>query len=358
MLSVKRLNLGIIFGGMSTEHDVSIVSGTSVLRNLDTTKYRLYPIYLAKDGSWYEYDKKLDEIQNFQVGDQIAENLKPISNVMEYLKQLDVVFPILHGRYGEDGAIQGLLELLKIPYVGCNILGSAVGMDKVYSKIIFEKANIKQAPYCYIRKHQDHYIFITSQFDEQQMTLEEVIDKIEKKLAYPVFVKPSNSGSSVGINKAKTKEELAEAILEASKYDLKIVIEASIYGREVECAVLGNEEVIASCVGEIIPAEEFYNYDAKYMNGSSQVLIPADITKQKQEEIKKIAIKAYKAIDGKGLSRVDFFIDKDTQEVVINEINTMPGFTEISMYPKLFAQDGIAYSDLLDQLINLAMEGK
>ena len=347
---MKKKKLGVIFGGMSTENEVSVVSANSILNNLDKEKYEIYPIYIGKDGIWYEYSKKNDDIK---LG-QIVEHGKEIENVMKYLKELDVIFPVLHGLYGEDGTIQGLFELLKIPYVGCKVLASSVGMDKVYTKIIFEKAGLKQAKYAYIRKYQDKYINIDFEFNENIMTLDETTKSIEKNLKYPLFIKPSNSGSSVGINRATNNEELKEYIEYASKFDEKILIEQGIVGKEVECAVLGNEEVIASCVGEIKAADGFYSYDAKYKNEESKTCIPADIPENVSEEIRKQAIKAFKAIDGKGLSRVDFFVEEGTNQIYINEINTLPGFTNISMYPKLFEASGISYRELLDKLIMLA----
>ena len=346
---MRKKKLGVIFGGMSTENEVSVVSANSILNNLDKEKYEIYPIYIGKDGTWYEYSKKSDDIQ---LG-QLVEHGKEIENVMKYLKNLDVIFPVLHGLYGEDGTIQGLFELLKIPYVGCKVLASSVGMDKVYTKIIFEKAGLKQAKYAYIRKYQYKYINIDSQFNEKIMTLDETANNIEKNLKYPLFIKPSNSGSSVGINKATNIEELKKYIEYASKFDNKILIEQGIVGKEVECAVLGNEDVVASCVGEIKAADEFYSYDAKYKNQESKTCIPADIPEDVSEEIRKKAVKAFKAIDGKGLSRVDFFVEKGTNEIYINEINTLPGFTNISMYPKLFEASGISYRELLDKLIML-----
>ncbi len=347
---MKKKKLGVIFGGMSTENEVSVVSANSILNNLDKDKYEIYPIYIGKDGTWYEYSKKSDDIQ---LGQEVEHGIE-IENVMKYLKGLDVIFPVLHGLYGEDGTIQGLFELLKIPYVGCKVLASSVGMDKVYTKIIFEKAALKQAKYVYIRKYQEKYINIDSEFNEKIMTLDETASNIEKDLKYPVFIKPSNSGSSVGINKATNIEELKKYIEYASKFDGKILIEQGIVGKEVECAVLGNEEVIASCVGEIKAADEFYSYDAKYKNQESKTCIPADIPENVSEEIRKQAIKAFKAIDGKGLSRVDFFVEEGTNQIYINEINTLPGFTNISMYPKLFEASGISYRELLDKLIMLA----
>ena len=281
-----------------------------------------------------------------------------IENIIKYLKDLDVMFPVLHGLYGEDGTIQGLFELLKKPYVGCGILASSVGMDKVYTKVVFKKAGLNQANYEYIRKFEDKYIYVDKQFNEKILGLEETVKEISKNLNFPMFIKPSNSGSSVGINKAKNEKELEEYLKYAAKFDNKVLIEEGIEGREVECAVLGNEEVIASCVGEIKPAEEFYSYDAKYKNEESKTEIPANIPEDISNEIRKQAIKAFKAIDGKGLSRVDFFVEKNTNKIYINEINTLPGFTSISMYPKLFEESGITYKELLNKLIELALEEK
>lgn len=349
---MKKLKLGVIFGGMSTENEVSCVSGVSVIKNLNKDKYDIFPIYIDKNGKWFE-------IQNLEENEKLGEVLKdknPIDNIMGFLKTLDVVFPVLHGLYGEDGTIQGVFELLQIPYVGCGVLASSVGMDKVYTKVIFDKAKINQTKYVYIRKYNDNYIYIDREFNEKILKIEEVSRMTMEKLKFPMFVKPSNSGSSVGISKVETKEELEKAINEASKFDKKILIEEGINGREVECAVLGNEDVISSSVGEIKAADEFYSYDAKYNNQESKTLIPADISEEKSEEIRKLAIKAFKAIDGKGLSRVDFFIENGTETVYINEINTLPGFTSISMYPKLFDHVGIGYTELLDKLVELALE--
>ena len=347
---MERIKLGVICGGMSTENEVSCVSAEAVMSNLDKNKYEIYPIFIDKDGKWYKIIN-IEKNKNFGTtinGKQLIEN------IVEYLKKLDVIFPVLHGLYGEDGTIQGLFELLKIPYVGCKVLASTVGMDKVYTKIVFEKAGIKQAKYVYVRKYQNKFVYIDDSFNEKIMTVEEVAQISIEKLKFPMFVKPSNSGSSVGITKANSVDELIKAINEAAKYDSKILIEQEIVGKEVECAVLGNDDVISSCVGEILAADEFYSYDAKYNNQESKTLIPANISNEKSEEIKRLAVKAFKAIDGKGLSRVDFFVEDKTEQVYINEINTMPGFTSISMYPKLFGKEGIQYSELLDKLIELA----
>ena len=347
--------IAVVFGGMSTEHDVSIVSGTSVLKNLNKEKYDIFPIYIDREGNWFKYTKPINQIEVLNVGDKIEE-LDKIEEPMEYLKNIDVVFPVLHGLYGEDGTIQGMLELLNKKYVGCKVLASSVCMDKVYAKVIFDKAKIKQTKYIYIRKAGERYIYIDNEFNEEIHSLEEIADIVSEKIGFPVFIKPSNSGSSVGINKSHNIEELKEHIKYASQFDKKILIEENICGREVECAVLGNEEVKASCVGEILPAEEFYTFDAKYKNAESRVVIPADLPEGISNEIRSTAIKAFKAVDGKGLSRVDFFVENGTNRIIINEINTLPEFTQISMYPKLWKEAGIKYSDLLDELIKLAKE--
>lgn len=349
---MQKLKLGVIFGGMSTENEVSVVSANSILKNLDREKYEIFPIYIEKDGTWYQY---IENREDREFGQEIK-NKEKIENVIEYLQHLDILFPVLHGIYGEDGTIQGLFELLKKPYVGCGVLASSVGMDKVYTKIVFDKAGLKQAKYEYIRKYKDSYIYIKKDFAEETLTLNEIAEKMATNLKFPMFIKPSNAGSSVGVNKAKNKEELKQYIAYAAKFDSKILIEEGIVGKEVECAVLGNEEVIASCVGEIKSAEEFYSYDAKYKNEASKTDIPANIPETIANEIRKQAIKAFKSIDGKGLSRVDFFIEEGTNQIYINEINTLPGFTNISMYPKLFEASGISYQELLRRLIELSKE--
>ncbi len=352
---MRKLKIAIIFGGESTEHEVSIASGTSVIENISKEKYEIYQIYIDKIGNWYEYKKEIDKIKTLEIKDTIEPKEK-IEDIVGYLKNMDVAFPVLHGAKGEDGSIQGLFELSGIPYVGCKVLASSVGMDKAYTKVIFEKAGINQARYEYIRKYKDNYIHIDKEFNETICTLDQIASKIEQNIKYPMFIKPSNSGSSVGINKAKTKEELKKYIEIASQLDCKILVEEGIQGKEVECAVLGNEQVEASCVGEIKPAEEFYSYNAKYSNEESKTIIPADLEETIATKIQDLAIKAFKAIDGSGLSRVDFFVEEQTNKIYINEINTMPGFTKISMYPKLFEQSGITYTNLIDKLIELAIE--
>ena len=333
------IKLGVIFGGMSTEHDVSIASGTSVIQNLDKQKYKIYPIYIDQSGNWYEYIKPVNEITRLAVGEQLTE-IMPILNVIEYLKGIDVAFPVLHGLYGEDGTIQGMLELLKIPYVGCRVLGSSICMDKVYTKMVFEKAKIPQAKFIYIKAIQKEgktvFQYVDNEFKEQELSISEIAKIIDETIHFPVFVKPSNSGSSVGVHKATNQQELQSALLDASIYDTKILLEE------------------ATCVGEVLSAEDFYTFEAKYQNAASRTVIPAKIEEEKLKEIQTLAIKAFKAVDGKGLSRVDFFIRKSDNQVYINEINTMPGFTQISMYPQLWEVSGLSYTKLLDELIRIA----
>ena len=345
-----KKRLGVIFGGTSTEHEVSIVSGTSVIKNLNKEKYEIYPIYIDKAGEWFEFEP---DNKTYKVGDEIV-GTKKIENIWNYLKTMDILFPVLHGLQGEDGTIQGMFELLKIPYVGTRVLGSSICMDKVYSKIIFEKAKLNQAKYIYIRRFEDKYIYVNEDFSEEVLDIQETVNKIMEKIDFPMFVKPSNSGSSVGISKAKNKDELINSIIEASKFDKKILIEENINGREIECAVLGNEEVKASVLGEILPAEAFYSFSAKYQNSDSKTVEAPDLPEELTKKVRELAVKAYKAADCQGLSRVDFFVNDKENKIYINEINTLPGFTEISMYPKLWEKSGLTYTELLDKLIELA----
>lgn len=333
------IKLGIIYGGISTEHDISVMSAKSIIENLDKEKYEIHEIYINEYGKYFEKG---------------SGEMEEIYNLVWTLKDLDVLFPVLHGLGGEDGTIQGMFEMLKIPYVGSGVLASSIGMDKVYTKVIFEKARIDQAPYIYIKKNKNGYAIIDEKFEEEEFKIEKITDKIK----FPMFVKPSNSGSSIGVKKATNNSELKMAIEHAGEYDNKILVEQGIDAREIECAVLEDKDIIASTVGEIISAEEFYSFDAKYNIQESKTIIPAEIEESKMEEIKKLAVKAFKAIDGKGLARVDFFIEKETNKIYINEINTMPGFTKISMYPKLLEAIGITYSELLDKLIEKALNNE
>ena len=333
---MNKIKLGIIYGGVSTEHEVSINSFNGIINNIDKSKYDIYEIYIDKKGDWY------------------GDNTK-IIDIFSYLRNLDVVFPVLHGLYGEDGCTSGLLNIVGIPYVGCDILSSSLCMDKVYTNIMFNTIGLSHAKYIYIKYINDKYIYVDDEFNDKELDILDICNIVKNRLCFPVFVKPSRSGSSVGINKAYNIDELIEYIDYAKRFDNKILIEENIDGREVECAVLGNNDLIVSTVGEIISSSDYYSYDAKYIDNNSKVVVPADINSDIIDKIKHMAKKAYKLLDCRGLSRIDFFIEINTNKIYINEINTMPGFTEISMYPKLLEEEGIVYSELLDRLIMLAI---
>ncbi len=362
-MSKKRV--AIIFGGQSSEHEVSRVSAQSVIENIDKQKYEVETIGITKNGQWLKYDGPVDKIgsgeweavaQKKLLLNKPSENntdseITTVNSARKIIAgnqkaPIDVVFPVLHGCNGEDGTIQGLFELAGIPYVGCGVLGAAVGMDKAYSKIIFEKEGLPQG---------DYLVFNRKQVNNR---MDDVVAQVEGRLTYPCFVKPSNAGSSVGVNKASDRESLEEALIIAAKNDRRILVEEFIDGREIECAVLGNDDPVASTVGEVVPYNEFYDYEAKYQVGdSSKVVIPAEnLPEETVAKIREYAVRAFKCLDCAGLSRVDFFVQKKTGEIYINEINTLPGFTQISMYPKLWAASGIPYPELIDKLINLAFE--
>lgn len=338
-----KKKVAVLFGGQSTEHEVSRVSASSVLRNINQSKYDIYPIGITKNGKWFEYTGSIDKIENGE-WEQDEYYKTPDGHKFLFNKEVDVVFPVLHGLYGEDGTIQGMCKLLNLPCVGPGVMSSAICMDKVYTKYLLEKFGIKQAEYIVVSAH------------EHNENEEQVIDKIENTLPYPVFIKPANSGSSVGITKAHNREELKVGINEALKHDRKVLIERGINAREIEVAVLGNDYPKAAVPGEIVPAKEFYDYEAKYQNEASKLLIPAALSPEKLDQIKETAIKVYKILDCAGMARVDFLVDKDTEEVYLNEVNTIPGFTKISMYPKMWQASGKSYSDLIDELIELAIE--
>ncbi len=343
------MKLGLIFGGNSTEHEVSVVSASYIIKNLNKKKYDIYLIYIDKNNEWYEV---LDDPKIYKVG-EVPSNIKAINNVFKYLKSMDCIFPIMHGTYGEDGSIQGLLKMLDVPCVGCGILASSVSMDKVYTKALLKAAQIAVTPDIYIRYENGEFYHIDELFNKTQVTIGDIDKLIITNFGYPVYVKPSNSGSSVGINKCTNKDELNVAIYEAKKYDEKILIEKAINAREIECAVLDD---LASIPGEIKSATSFYSYKSKYQNSKSKTIIPADIPEETSDEIRQIAKRAFNVIDGKGIARVDFFIEKETNKIYLNEINTIPGFTEISMYPKLIENMGLSYSELLDKLIDIALK--
>ena len=354
---MKKINVALIFGGISGEHDVSLVSATSVYKNIDKDKYNVFTVGITKDGRWLYYEGDEENIKNGSWSElankNIQVNLVPSGNkevgiIFEdgHTEKIDVLFPVLHGPYGEDGVIQGLFEISQIPYVGCGVLASSVGMDKLICKKVFSQIGLPQVNYTYTTRW------------EFTLNTESELNDIESKLDYPIFVKPANLGSSVGISKATNRDELLSGINEALKYDARIVLEQGIDAREIEVAVLGNDEVEASIAGEIKPAKDFYDYEDKYINGASTYDIPANISEENMKNIRRMAIEAFKGIDGKGLSRVDFFIDKNSGEIFINEINTLPGFTSISMYPKMWEATGLPYPKLIDRLIELALNKK
>lgn len=335
--------VAILFGGQSSEHEVSRVSAASVLTHINKVKYEILPIGITKNGKWFQYK---GDIKNIESGAWEQDEENKVPNGIEVLlnRKADVVFPVLHGMYGEDGTIQGLCKLMRLPCVGPSVMSSAVCMDKVYTKYLLEHEGIKQAA----------YVVVTA--FEYNKNSEEFINEIEGKLGYPVFVKPSNSGSSVGISKAHNREELKEGIKEALYHDRKVLVETGLNAREIEVAVLGNDAPKASVAGEIIPAKEFYDYEAKYSNAESKLLIPANLSDEEMNYIRELSIKIYKKLDCEGMARVDFLVDKDNGEVYLNEVNTLPGFTSISMYPKMWQASGLSYESLIDELIDLAAE--
>lgn len=341
------MKLGVIFGSSSSEHEVSIVSGYNVVNNLDKKKYDVTKIYLDKNNNWFVCEDL--KVEKFGM---LPTRIKPIMNVFEFLKSFDCIFPVMHGKLGEDGSIQGLLEVLKVPFVGCNILASSLCMDKIYTKAILKNGASVSEDLTIIKSGKDLYYY-NNLVPIKKVNYKEINKLIIEKLDYPVFVKPSRAGSSVGVSKVKASKDLKIALEEALKNDTKVLIEKCIVGRELECAVLCGK---ALSVGEVLSADEFYDYDSKYQNASSKTEVPANISKDIEKEIKKVAEYAFKALDCKGLARVDFFLENETNKLIINEINTMPGFTDISMYPMLAKASGVSYKKLLDILIKDALK--
>jgi len=348
-----KLNIAVVFGGYSTEHEISIKSSITVLENLSEDRFNIIPIYICDDGKWHLYDGGIKNIRNINpkylapitisldrgassILRLVGEKIKPI--------KIDVAFPVLHGQYGEDGAIQGVFEMAGIPYLGCGILASAVAMDKVFSKMIAAHLNIPTAKYL---------SFHESEFEKDPDANAKLI---RTKLGYPCFVKPSNAGSSVGISKVKNKKQLLAAVEEAFALNGKIIIERKIVGRELECAVVGSfDEVEVSDPGEILTPEEFYDYDAKYNNPQSQNIIPAEVDPDIVEQIKIYSEKLFRAIEGRGFARIDFFLEEKTGKLIFNEINTLPGLTSVSMFPKLAATMGMNMEDFLEKLVAITI---
>jgi D-alanine-D-alanine ligase len=368
--------VGVLYGGRSGEHEVSLASAASVFANLDRTRYEPVPIRIEKDGRWALADKppatmiagevieqaRLEAARPVREGREVHFVARPSEETILSIDRstskhddvpgaivtglaLDVIFPMLHGPYGEDGTIQGLLELANIPYVGAGVLASAVGMDKAVMKTLFAAHGLRVCPYRVLRRHE---------WDAHGTT---IAAELEKALKYPMFVKPANLGSSVGISKAKDAIGLREAVALAGSFDRKIVVEAAVPdAREIECAVLGNDEPDASVPGEVIPSREFYDYEAKYIDAGSKTVIPADLPKKIADQVRQMSIEAFKAIDGAGMSRVDFLLSGKDLAIFVNEVNTIPGFTTISMFAKLWAASGVDYPTLLDRLIALAIQ--
>jgi D-alanine-D-alanine ligase len=358
---VKKIRLGLLFGGRSGEHEVSLTSAASVIRALDPQKYEIVPIGITREGGWrvgapvrklLESPHELPAI--LKSGMPVTASVDPTRPALLALNSksatpesppaLDVVFPLLHGTFGEDGTVQGLLELAGVPYVGAGVLGSAAGMDKDLMKRLFRDARLPVVPWVLVMR------------GDWQSEPARIRKLVEKTLRYPLFVKPANLGSSVGISKVHHRKELADAVNLAARYDRKIIVENGVNAREIECAVLGNDQPVASVPGEIVPVNEFYDYEAKYVKEGSEAIIPAELTAAQTRRVQDYAVRAFVAVDCAGMARVDFLLDRKTGKIWVNEINTIPGFTPISMYPKMWEASGLPYSRLLDRLVELALE--
>jgi len=358
-MKTKKLKVGIIFGGRSGEHEVSYCSATSIMKAINKDKYTVVPIGITKEGKWISPEETAQALQSGRIEGKSTvillnnpsyNNLIRIDNNQKLKKdtsegKLDVIFPVLHGPYGEDGTVQGLLELADIPYVGAGVTASAISMDKELMKTIFKQKGLPLVKWLTI-KRKDWY-----------KSKEEILSLIQNSFKYPLFVKPTNLGSSVGITKVHKAKELEKAIDLASSYDRKILVEQGLEGvKEIECSILGNDEPRASVVGEVKPAGEFYDYDSKYIDEATQLIVPADLPEEVSRKVQEIALRAFKAIDAAGMARVDFFVTKKENKIYLNEINTIPGFTSVSMYPRMWEASGISYTDLIDRLIQLALE--
>lgn len=346
----QKKTVAVLFGGRSSEHEVSCVSAASVAEGIDTELYDIVLIGITKDGRWLKTDS-IDDIKSGKWKDsKVTAVISPdasqhgiifMDGTHTTIKHIDVAIPALHGLYGEDGTVQGLFTLADIPYVGCGVVASGITMDKFFTKIVVDDLDIRQAQYVPVLRRELN-------------DMDDIVARVEAKLSYPVFIKPSNAGSSQGVTKAHDRMELIDGVTLAAKHDTKILVEETIIGRELECAILGGNNPKASGVGEILAAADFYDYDAKYNNAESKTIISPELPDGVKEKIRQDALAIFKAVDGYGLSRVDFFLEKDTNEVVFNEINTLPGFTPISMYPMLWDKEGIDKKELISELIELA----
>lgn len=351
-----KINVCVLFGGISPEHEVSLRSAESVLNNIDQERYHIFPVGITKEGTWILYGgtdyTALPDGSWVQNPENRPAAISPVRGQGLLIfgedcvqqAQIDVVFPVLHGENGEDGAMQGLLQMAGIPYVGPHVAASAVAMDKTLTKLVADNAGICQADWQLVRS------------SDLQQHMQQIVEQLEQKFVYPMFIKPAGTGSSVGVSKAADREQLQIALRQAGTFDEKILVEEFICGREVEVAVMGNQSPVASVCGEIDSGADFYDYNAKYISDTSVAYIPARIPEDVAEQTRDLAIKVYRAVGCQGLGRVDFFVTYDNNAIVFNEINTLPGFTSISMYPKLFAACGVGYGQLIDELLRLAME--
>jgi D-alanine-D-alanine ligase len=353
MTSAKRLRIGVLFGGRSGEHEVSLASAASVIRALDPSKYEAVPIGIAKDGRWLVGSGAMKLLADvLKSGDRVVLPADPTAGSLVPMAggsgrssvSVDVIFPVLHGTFGEDGTVQGLLDLAGLPYVGAGVLASAVGMDKDVQKRLFEQAGLPIVPFVAVRR------------SEWEKDPKAVTKMLQKKFKFPMFVKPATLGSSVGMSRVKTAQEIGPALDLAAEFALKIIVERAVSAREIEVSVLGNDEVTASIPGEIVPHREFYDYAAKYLEQGTRLVIPAKLSKKQVATFQEYAVRAFQSIDGTGMSRCDFFLERKTNRIYINELNTIPGFTSISMYPKLWEASGLPYPQLIDRLIQLALE--
>lgn len=360
MAGHNKLRIGVIFGGRSGEHEISLLSARSILAALNPEKYLITQIGITHQGAWLIGDNVLEALEKQTIQSLVPGAMLPDptrqglfmiqpsqqGDILKHITDLDVIFPVLHGTFGEDGTIQGFLEMLDIAYVGAGVLGSSLGMDKAVFKDVMRANGVPVVDSMVVTRR------------EIQNNMDSILKRGENLASYPLFVKPVNLGSSVGITKCHNRSDLLEGLMEAARYDRRILIERGVNAREIEVSVLGNEDPKASIPGEIIPADEFYTYEAKYHNDRSQLIIPAPLTDDQIREIQSIAIKAYLAVDCAGMARADFLVDKTTGEIFLNEINTIPGFTRISMYPKLWNASGLSYPELVDRLVELALERK
>lgn len=361
MAKRKKIRVALIFGGRSGEHEVSLLSAASVAEAIDKEKYEVYSVGITPDGRWLTTGDPMKMLQSGEGDTPLLEPAQAAVKTRELtvaeprsalvpgtqeagFPQVDVVFPVLHGPYGEDGTIQGLLEMADIPYVGAGVLGSALGMDKVAMKDVLSARGLPVVP------------SISLLAREWRARPEEVLRRVEREIGYPCFVKPANLGSSVGITKAHDRGELEEGLVLAARYDRRLLVEQGVNAREIEVSVLGNDDPEASVPGEILPCNEFYDYAAKYLDGDSELLIPAPITPEQTQLVRELAIRAFKALDCAGMARADFLLCRDTARIYVNELNTIPGFTAISMYPKLWEASGLPYAQLIDRLMELAIE--